>query len=813
MFSLISDLRFGFRMLAKRPGFALAAVLTLALGIGASTVVYSWTQAVLFNPLGAAKNSDQLVVAETVMPDGALHSSSYPDFVDYRAQQNVFTDMIGFELIGNVVRAKDEAQGERTWGELVTGNYFDVLGVRAALGRTFAPEEDGAPGGHPVAVISDGLWRRRFGADPLIAGKTMDFDKHPFTIIGVAPPEFGGTIVGLAVEFWAPMAEQPALLPGESLTERHPTFVHMMGRLKPGVSVEQAQADLSTISARIARAYPDSSRNIGIHVSPLYEASYGAQSLLRPVLTFLMAAVLIILLIGCVNIANLLLARALSREREIAIRGALGAGRGRLMQQLISESMMLAIFGGAAGLMAAAWGINLLSLFLPPAHLPFGLEPAFNARVLGFAFLLSLAAGVICGIVPALEASKPGLFNALKEGGRNSSMSRGRRRFRAALVIAEVTLAVVMMIGAGLLARSFRNLLNASPGFDGENVRLFAFDLRSSGYGGWKAQEFVDRLVDKLRTVPGVESASAERWAPLWFNGRGWAPATIEGYTPKPDEFMGIDFNVVGANYFTTMKIPMVSGRDFMERDRRDAPDAIIVNQTMARRFWPGKDPVGHRVNFDGRWQTVVGVAKDIKYHSMQEQPESFLYMPLLQGGGTDANVLVRTRATTASMIPVVREQARLLDPGVAVLESDDVSQLTRVSIFAQRIAAALASVLGVLGLLLAALGIYGVISYGVGQRTQEIGIRLALGAQREDVLKLVLNQGMRPVMAGAIAGIVLGFGAARLLTHQLYGVKSDDPITFAVVTAILCAVAVLACWFPARRATKVDPMIALRHE
>jgi predicted permease len=813
MFSLIQDMRFGFRMLNKRPGFTLASVLTLALGIGASTVVYSWTQAVLFHPLGAAKNSDQLVVAETVMPDGALHTSSYPDFVDYRAQQRVFTDMIGFELIGDIVRAGDEAQGERTWGEIVTGNFFDLLGVHAARGRTFAPEEDGAPGGHPVAVISDGLWKRRFGADPLIVGKTMDFNKHPFTIIGVAPPEFGGTIVGLAVEFWVPMAEQPQVLAGESLTERHPTFVHMMGRLKPGVSVAQAQADLSTISAQIARAYPDSSRNTGVHVGPLYAASYGAQTFLRPVLTFLMAAVLMVLLIGCVNIANLLLARALSREREIAIRGALGAGRGRLMQQLISESMLLAFVGGAAGLMAAAWGINLLTLFLPPAHLPFGLEPAFNSRVFGFALMLSVAAGVICGIVPALEASKPGLFSALKEGGRTSSMSRGRRRFRAALVISEVSLAVVMMIGAGLLARSFRNLLRASPGFDAENVRLFAFDLRASGYGGYKAQEFFDRLVEKLRALPGVESASAERWAPLWFNGRGWSTANVEGYTPKPDEYMGIDFNVVGSNYFTTMKIPLISGRDFAERDRRGAPESIIVNETMARRFWPGKDPVGHRVYFDDEWRTVIGVAKDIKYHSMQEEPESFLYMPLLQEGGTDANVLVRTKASTALMIPVVREQARALDPSVAILESDDVSQLERVSLFAQHIAAALASLLGVLGLLLAALGIYGVISYGVGQRTQEIGIRLALGAQRGDVLRLVLNQGMRPVIVGAVAGILLGFGAARLLTHQLYGVRSDDPMTFAVVTTVLCGVAILACWFPARRATKVDPMIALRHE
>jgi putative ABC transport system permease protein len=813
VFSLIADLRFGFRMLAKRPGFTLAAVLTLALGIGASTVVYSWTQAVLFHPLGAAKNSDQLVVAETVMPDGSLHTSSYPDFVDYRAQQHVFTDMIGFELIGNIVRAGKETQGARTWGELVTGNFFEVLGVNAEMGRMFAPDEDSAPAAHPVAVISDGLWRRRFGSDPMIIGKTMDFDRHPFTIIGVAPPEFGGTIVGLAVEFWVPMAEQPVVLAGESLTMRHPTFVHMMGRLKPDVSISQAQANLSTIAVQIAHAYPESSRNTGVHVGPLYAASYGAQSFLRPVLTFLMAAVLMVLLIGCVNIANLLLARALSREREIAIRGALGAGRGRLMQQLISESMLIAFIGGAAGLLAAAWGINLLSLFLPPAHLPFGLEPAFSARVLGFALMLSVAAGVICGIVPALEASKPGLFSALKEGGRTSSMSRGRRRLRAALVISEVSLAVVMMIGAGLLARSFRNLLHASPGFDAENVRLFAFDLRSSGYGGYKAQEFFDQLIEKLRATPGVESATAERWAPMWFSGRGWAPANVEGYTPKPDEFMGIDFNVVASNYFTTMKIPLVSGRDFTERDRRLAPASIIVNETMARRFWPGKDPVGHRVNFDDEWRTVVGVAKDIKYHSMQEEPESFLYMPLLQEGGTDANVLVRTRASTASMIGVVREQARLLDPNVNILESDDVSELARVSLFAQRIAAALATVLGVLGLLLAGLGIYGVISYGVGQRTQEIGIRLALGAQRGDVLRLVLNQGMRPVIAGAVTGIALGFGAARLLTNQLYGVQSNDPFTFAVVTAILCAVAILACWFPARRATRVDPMVALRHE
>jgi predicted permease len=344
-------------------------------------------------------------------------------------------------------------------------------------------------------------------------------------------------------------------------------------------------------------------------------------------------------------------------------------------------------------------------------------------------------------------------------------------------------------------------------------VRLFAFDLRASGYGGYKAQEFFDRLVEKLRALPGVESASAERWAPLWFNGRGWSTANVEGYTPKPDEYMGIDFNVVGSNYFTTMKIPLISGRDFAERDRRGAPESIIVNETMARRFWPGKDPVGHRVYFDDKWRTAIGVAKDIKYHSMQEEPESFLYLPLLQEGGTDANVLVRTKASTALMIPVVRGQARALDPSVAILESDDVSQLERVSLFAQHIAAALASVLGVLGLLLAALGIYGVISYGVGQRTQEIGIRLALGARRGDVLRLVLNQGMRPVIGGAVAGIVLGFGAARLLTHQLYGVQSDDPMTFAVVTTVLCGVAILACWFPARRATKVDPMIALRHE
>jgi predicted permease len=807
------DLRHGMRMLLRRPGFTVTAVLTLAIGIGSSTVVYSWSQAVLFHPLGAVAHPEELAVAETVMPDGDYNTSSYPDYLDYRARNHVFTDMIGVELVPSELRAGAEAQGERTYGQIVTGNFFDVLGVEPERGRTFTPEEDSVPGGHPVTVISDGLWRRRFGSDPNVIGKVIDLDSHPFTVIGVAPPQFGGVIVGLAVDFWVPMMTQPQVLPGESLQERSPTFVHILGRLKPGVSVAQAQADLGVIASQLAQTYPDSSKGIGIWVGPLRSAHYGAQGFLAPVLGFLMAVVLMVLLIGCVNIANLLLARATFRERELAIRTALGASRARLMRQLLAESLVLAVMGGAAALLAASWGVALLSVFLPPVGLPIGLAPLIGPRVFGFALLLTLAAAMLFGLVPAIEATRRQLPSALKEGGRGSSLPGARHRMRMLLVVSEVALAVVLMIGAGLLVRSFRNVTGADPGFDAANVRLYSFDLRGNGYSPEQAPEVFDRMLEKIRALPGVQSASSERYLPLWFVGKGWSDISVEDYVPARNEFMGVGYNVVAPEYFATMKIPLISGREFSERDRADAPRVAIVNETTAKHFWAGRDPLNRRFHFLGKNWTVVGIARDSKYHSLQEEPLPFVYVPHLQQGGAEANVLVRATVAPAVMLAAVRAQVNAVDPRVPVLEAADVGRIVYVSLFANRIGATLASGLGVLALLLASLGIYGVLSSAVSQRVKEIGIRVAMGAQRGHVLQLIVRQGMLPVLAGTGIGLALGLAVSRLLANQLYGVRPRDPFTFVGVAVVLSVVALAACWIPAHRATKVDPMVALRYE
>jgi predicted permease len=807
------DLKHGWRTLSRQLAITTISVLTLAVGIGSSTVVYSWMQATLFHPLSGVPSGNELAVVETIMPSGEYHTSSYPDLRDYRAQNHVFSDMIGFEIVHSEFRGTSDTQAQRAWGQIVTANFFDVLGVSAERGRTFTTGENTGVGEHPVIILSDGLWRRRFAADPAIIGKTIDLDQHPFTVIGIAPRGFNGTFVGLAMDYWVPMMAQPQVLPGEDLEERHPTFVHMMGRLKPGATISQAQAEFSTIAEQLARAYPDSNKDVGVWVAPLWKAHYGGQQFLLPVLTVLMAVVLVVLLIGCVNVANLLLARANSRTKEIAVRAALGASRARLMSQLLAESLLLALIGGSAGLLAAGWGVSLLTYFLPPAHLPFHLDLGIDARVVSFALLLSLAAAFIFGFVPALEATKPQRFSALREVGRTTTASSHRSRLRSILVVSEVGLAVVMMISAALLARSLRNLSAANPGYDAENLHLYWIDLRSNGYNGAASQEFFDRLIERVRALPGVQSAASERWVPLWFEGRGWQPVTVEGYIPKANEFMGADYNVVGANYFATLKIPLVSGRDFTESDRSAAPRVVVVNQTMANRFWPDRDPLGRRINVAGEWRTVVGVARDIKYHSMQETPEPFLYLPGLQVGGTDDNILIRSTLSQGTLLRTLGEQVRALDPNVPILENDEVSALVHVSLFANRIAASLAGILAAVGLLLAALGIYGVISHGVARRTQEIGIRLALGAQRPEILGLIISQGMRPVFFGVVLGIAAGFGAGRLLESQLYGVPPADPITFISVSAVLAAIALLACLLPARRATKVDPIVALRYE
>jgi len=813
MGTLLQDVRYGIRMFTKNPGFTAVAILSLILGIGGNATVFSWLEAVLFHPLALVQDSTRLVAVETVMPDGAYHTSSYPDYKDYRDHNHVFSGMIGFELIGTNLKLEKEPQPQRNWGLIVTENYFDLLGVNAARGRTFHADDARGPNSDPYIVLSDGLWRRRFGADPKVVGKAVEINQHPFTVIGIAPRGFGGTIVGIAAEYFVPMMMQPQALPGEDLEIRNPTFIHMMGRLKPGVTLEQARAEMVTIARQLEQQYPDTNRNVGSYVCPVWQAHYGLQSFLLPVLAVLMVVVILVLLIACANVANLLLARATVREKEIAIRSALGANRARLIRQLLAESLLLAGIGGGGGILLTLWTTNFLTVFMPPAHLPIGLPLGVDGRILAFTLALSVCTGLIFGLAPALQITRPNVNASLKDGGRTASSSAGQHRLRNLLVVTETILAVVLLAGAGLLVRSLRMAVTSSPGFRADHVLLTALDLRGNGYSDDKAAAFFEQLTERLIAQPGVEGASLERYVPMWFTGRSYTVPELEGYTPKPGEKNLIDYNVVGPNYFSLMRIPVLSGREFNGQDRRDAPRVCIINQTMAERFWPGQNPVGRRV---GTWEhewTIAGVVKDIKYHSLNEQPEPFLYFPFWQDTGGDANILIRTSGDPLKLLPQVREQVRALDSGVAVLESDSVSDLLSVSLFAYRTAATLAAVLGGLGLLLAAIGIYGVLSYSVSQRSHEIGIRMALGAGPRDVLGLVVGQGMRLTLVGVSLGMIAALAAMHLLGSLLYGVTANDPLTFAVVMLTLTAVALIACYVPARRAMAVDPMVALRHE
>ncbi|MFZ0644760.1 MAG: ABC transporter permease [Candidatus Acidiferrales bacterium] len=815
MRTLLQDIQYGFRILKKSPGFAAIAVLTLALGIGGNATVFSWIRAVILDPLPGVERSSQMLAVETLMPSGEYHTSSYPDYRDFRDQNHVFSSLIGFELVGVDMSIRNQSPPERVWGLITTENYFDALGVQPALGRAFHTQPNQALNSDPYIVLGYGLWQRLFGSDRNVVGRTVHINAHPFTVIGVAPPNFFGTIAGVDAQYFVPMMMQPAVLPGEDLEQRAPTFVHIMGRLRPGLTIAQAQAEMTSIAQHLQKEYPNpnTAEGVGVYVAPVWKAHYGVQDFLRSVLAFLMIVALLVLLIACVNVANLLLARATVREKEMAVRSALGAGTGRLVRQLLVESLMLALAGGVGGIVLALWGVNLLTAFLPPAHLPIALGVNVDGSVLAFTLILSLVTGLVFGLAPAWQISRANLNESLKTSARTASAGGGDYRLRDILVVSEMVIATVLLVAAGLLLRSLHKAEAMGPGYNTENVTLAAFDLRGSGYTDVRAVEFYDHLLAQLRANPAVESASMERFVPLWFTGRGYSTAQIENYTPQPNEDMGIDFNVVGPDYFHVLQIPLISGRDFSEQDRDGAPKVVIVNQTMANRFWPGQDATGRRVQIWGNWRTVVGVVRDIKYHRMNEPPRSFIYLPQLLGEGTDTNILVRSQLPKAAVIGAVRSAAKSLDSKVQPLETDSLDGLLKASMFANRTAASLASVLGILGTLLAALGIYGVLSYSVSQRIREIGIRVALGAQRRHVLELVVGHGLRLALFGVAVGALAAAAVTSGMGSLLYGISATDPLTFAIVMLLVAIVAALAAYIPARRAMRVDPMVALRHE
>jgi predicted permease len=818
--AFIQDVRFGLRILRRSPWFTAVAVLTLGLGIAVNTTVFSWIDSVLLDPFPGVGDPHELALIETVTPTGEfLVNTSYLDYRDYRDNLQLVSG-VG---LGRFTPLSVGADGRtaRAWAELVSANYFDLLKVKPVLGRTFLPEEGGAQdGGAPVVVIGYGMWQTRFGRDPKVLGKTIRLNRHDLTIVGVAPQGFHGTLAGVVFDVWMPVTMATAMGTGggtllyRGTRDETSTIV----RLKPGVTIEQARAEVAALGKRLAATYPATNRGVDLTVTPLWQGHLGAQGMLLQPLRILMALSLLLLLIVCANVANLLLARAVSRQREFGIRLAMGARRSRLATQLLIETLVLAAGGAVVGVTLVLWMGQSLSLLLPIADIPLDLGGGLNLPTLGFTLLIAVVVTLLSGTVPALLIARSGLNETLKEGGRSGGSGSGSHRLRGLLVVFEMALAMVALIGAGLFYRSFQNASGIQPGFDRTNVSVSQFYLSYAGYSAVEQRDFCRMLRERLESKPGVVGVTYSDVIPMsTASGAGhtpWHQLVVEGYTPAPNEQMMIHRAQVPPGYFNLLGIRMLEGRDFTERDTAEVPMVMIVNETFANRFFHGRNPIGRKVGVEGREATVVGLVKDSKYHTPMEGPTPFFYVAFRQrfAPGLNFSVFIKTVGDPLRMTPVLRREALALNQD-AVFSTRLLADATTGSLFAQHVAASLLGVVGGISLLLAAIGLYSVMSYAVSQRTQEMGIRMALGAQPGNVLGLVLREGLRLFVPGLVAGSVVALAATRIVGGMLVNVSAADPLTFVSAAAFLGLVAALASYLPALRATRVEPIVALRNE
>ena len=816
MTTLLNDVRYALRMMGKNPWFTLVAALSLALGIGASTMAFGWVESVLLHPLEGVADGNRMVSIENVTPSGTTIDSSYLDYKDFEQQANAFSGIVLFKE--RAVALGDDRHADRAWIYMVTGNYFDVLGVRPLVGRFFAKDEqDVTPGAHPVVVLSAALWKSRFGGDRNVLGKTLRLNRQTFTIVGVAPEDFPGTIVGLSFDAYVPISMLPVLTGGNNwLEDRNDRPFHILGRLKAGVPVSQARAELQSIAARLEKAYPDSNRGLSATGVPVREARYGVQTLFARIAPVLLGAGVVILLIVCANLANLLLARATTRGKEVAVRLALGAGRLRLFRQVLTESVLLALVGGGLGLFCTYLLGDPLRMLLPVTGMPIASLMRVDLPVMLFCLALCVGAGVLFGLAPAIHALRRDVRETLKESGRGATEGRGSRRVRGALVISEVTLAAVALVGAGLFARSFENASRVDPGFDPHHVLLFGLKLSFTQQEIPQAQSYFQRVRAEISRLPGVESVSLAENVLLGFDMGSWENVDVEGYVPKPNENTKIYRNIVSPGYFESLKIPLVEGRDFTDADDSTKDYVAVVNQAFAEHFLPGQDPLGHYFTCWGDRKTrIIGVVKNSDYHNVGQAPEPYFFVDLRQFYFSDSDVAlqVRTAGPPESLASAVRAKLQSIDPRVGVFAGIPMTDYTAAGTYVQRSAALVLGILGALALALAALGLYGVLAYSISQRTHEIGVRVTLGAQQVDILRLVVWEGMALVAAGLVLGTAAGFGASRLVASSLFGVSAGDPSTLGGMVLLLSVVTLAACWLPARRAAHTDPMEALRYE
>ena len=818
------DIRHGLRVLRKSPGFSAVAVLSLALGIGANTTIFTVVNAILLHPL-PVKDISQLVELDTIdtktkvgLANATKIGMSFPNFQDYQKQTEVFS---GLSCIVPVpLTWSGGSEPRQVNGQMVSANYFDALGLQPVAGRFFLPDEDTKLNGNNVAVISHSFWVNRLGAGPLLWARALTLNAMPYTVVGVTPQGFKGTFTFAGAEqIWIPSSMYPQVLAGlnkEFFNDRRFLGIFSVGRLKPGVGQESAGALLKTMASQLEAEYPKDNGGRSVVLTPLADAAVGANQHDQVALagTMMMTVVGVVLLIACVNLANLLLARAAQREREMGLRAALGASRHRLMRQMLTECILLSLLGGAVGLAIAYVGRSVLWSFRPPFIQQNDLDLSLDSHVLLFTMGISLFTGVLFGVAPALKAFVPDVMETLKLGGRGGSLGWGRNSLRSLLVVSEIALSLVALVGAGLFIRSMRDAQRIDPGFESKNLFMMAFDLGALHYQEGRAQEFFRAAVERANSTPGVKSAAIASNFPL---GGGFARTVFPEGEDETTGYRGTltQLDDITSGFFDALKIPLLKGRVFSDSDRKGTTPVVVINEAMAKHFWPNQEAVGKRFHFfgDPTLREVVGVVGNTVINNIGEVPVPLAYLSIRQDYSPAVTLQVRTTGSPEALIGGVRAQIQSLDPNLAITNVQTISETMDQGLWAPRMGAALLTLFGGLALVLAAIGVYGVLSYSVNQQTREIGIRMAMGAERAHVLRLVVGQGLRLAGVGVLLGVIVAVAVMRQLSGLLFGVSAYDPMTFAAVAVLLVLVAFLACYIPARRATCVNPLVALRHE
>lgn len=814
--TVLQDLRHALRSFRTRPTFTAVALLTIAVGIGTNTTIFSWLRSLVLNPFPGAANPERIISIENSAPNGEPITTSYLDFRDLRDNLRLVNSVTAHR--GYLFTVGDAPNVERVWGEMVSAGVFDLFGVSPEAGRFFAPEEqDDAQNRHAVVVISDHYWKSHYDSNRSAIGSTLRVNRTPLTIIGVAPADFHGCVTGQDYDFWVPLTMYGHMTHTGTwmLQDRNTRNFMLLARLAPGVTLGQARVEVQSLARRLAEADADSNQGIGATVLPVWGSHFGTQSVLLVPVAILMGVGGVVLLIVCANLANLLLSRAAGRMQELSVRTALGASQGRLVAQLLMETLLMAFGGSLFGLLLAKFLGGALRWLLPAVERPAMLVPPLDTQVFAFAAVMVLVVTLLAGLIPALHSSRVNINECLKQGGRSGTLSTHGHRLRGAMVISEMALAIVALIGAALFLKSFQNARSVDPGFSPDGVALAQFDFSATGYSATQTDNFCRRLRERLEQLPGVNAVSYDDSPPLGFNGGNWETLEVEGYVPARNENMKIYRDLVSPGYFESLKIPLTEGRDFDWHDDATAPKVMIVNQEFVRRFLLNRAVIGRKVHGWGEWFTIVGVARNSKYHQVTESAQPYFYIPIRQIYRPEYGLTfhVRTSGSVSEAISGIRRETTAIDPGLTIFDAEPMTEYIAGSLFGAKITANLLSLLSGIGLVLAAMGLYGVLAYSVAQRTREFGVRFAMGARPRDIVQLVLKESARLTLSGTAIGLTVAALSTRIVANQIFGISPLDPLAFCGVVVLLLVIAFAASYLPARRAAKVDPMVALRYE